>query len=89
MNAANWIGFLGGCLQATEEGALGDVPMSQNATKDPEALHQALERVPGWYAPGEYTECPRCSRPGDLLKKGSKCTLERRAYESVDEKSIS
>ena len=68
--------FLGGYFLAAEAGTLGDDPdesTHNQGTGGPYTRHSkgCLDDVP-WGT----TECPRCSRPGDLLKqKVSRSTL--------------
>ena len=66
--------FLGGCLQAA--GALGDVPDASKRHQGPGAPYTRHSRECLDDMPRGTTECPWCSRPGDLLKQqGGKSTL--------------
>ena len=68
--------FLGGCLRAAEAGALGvrpDASKRHQGAGGPYTRHSQERRDD---MPRGTTECPRCSRPGDLLKqKGGNSTL--------------
>ena len=71
-----WKGFLGGCLQAAEAEALGDVPDASKRHQGPGGPYTRHSKECLDHKPRGTTECPRCSRPGDLLKqKGGKSTL--------------
>ena len=69
-------GFLGGCLQAAEAGALGDAPDASKRHQGPWDPYTGHSRECLYDMPRGTTECPRCSRAGDLLKQqGGKRTL--------------
>ena len=62
--------FLGGCLQEAE--ALGYVPDASKRHQGPRGPYTRHSRE---CLDGGTTECPRCSRPWDLLKQqGGKST---------------
>ena len=76
-----WLGedeesFLGGCLRAAEAGALGDLPDASKCHQGPRGLYTRHSKECRDDMPRGTTECPRCSRPGDLLKQqGGNSTL--------------
>ena len=68
--------FLGGCLRAAEAGALGDLPDASKCHQGPQGLYTRHSKECRDDMPRGTTECPRCSRPGDLLKQqGGNSTL--------------
>ena len=68
--------FLGGCLRAAEAGALGVRPDASKRHQGPEGPYTRHSKECRDDMPRGTTECPRCSRPGDLLKqKGGNSTL--------------
>ena len=70
------LGFLGGCLRAAEAGALGDLPDASKRHQGPGGPYTRHSKECRDDMPRGNTECPRCSRPGDLLKQqGGKSTL--------------
>ena len=69
-------GFMGGCLQAAEAGALGYAPNASKRHQGPGGPSTRHSRECLYDMPRGTTECPRCSWPGDLLKQqGGKSTL--------------
>ena len=60
-------GFLGGCLRAAEAGALGDLPDASKRHQGPGGPYTRHSKECRDDMPWGTTECPRCSRPGDLL----------------------
>ena len=71
-----WNSFLGGCLQAEEAGTLGDAPDASKRHQGPGGPYTGHSRECLDDMPQGTTKCPRCSRPGDLLKQqGGKSTL--------------
>ena len=68
--------FLGGCLRAAEAGALGDLPDASKRHQGPGGPYIRHSKEFRDDMPWGTTECPRCSRPGDLLKQqGGNSTL--------------
>ena len=68
--------FLGGCLRAAGVGTLGDVPDASKRHQGPVGPYTRHSKGCLDDMPRGTTECPRCSRPGDLLKqKVGKSTL--------------
>ena len=68
--------FQGGCLRAAEAGALGDIPDASKRHQCPVGPYKRHSKECWDDMPRGTTECPRCSRPGDLLKQqGGKSTL--------------
>ena len=68
--------FLGGCLRAAEAGALGVRPDASKRHQAPGGPFTRHSKECRDDMPQGTTECPRCSRPGDLLKqKGGNSTL--------------
>ena len=72
-------GFLDGCLQTAEVGALGDVPDASKRHQGPRGPYTRHSKGCLDDMPRGTTECPRCSRPGDLQKqKEAKAPLDSR-----------
>ena len=67
--------FLGGCLHVAEVGALGVRPDASKRHQGPGGPYTRHSKECRDDMPRGTTECPRCSRPGDLLKqKGGNST---------------